>query len=312
MNSILDEFFKKYNLSESRSDDSVIYNDNLKKWDKLKILIKRLGGKEEEKSGYWFTYKFDLPEGYCLQFQGNKTSIFSETNRGFYWSEYAFNLRLTDSEEKYEEYNSKYGVPVEVSKAAIKIINKVEEFYNKIPEDITTKKKLSVQDKYRVQHGYGKEELIKAGVASEKDLSRFIITLSNSSSNYDSWDDDTATFGFDNTITFKDKSTGVIYKYETPITVIADAGGWYSPGDSWGYGCEPPDGESWLEGVRSVEMDDEPYLIINDDPDIDVEDISDKETVKWLSHIVKEYLSSDAYVNYVDKDLEGITGCEVR
>lgn len=29
--------------------------------------------------------------------------------------------------------------------------------------------------------------------------------------------------------------------------------GWYYPGDSFGYGCEPPDGDSEIVGVKDME-----------------------------------------------------------
>ena len=33
------------------------------------------------------------------------------------------------------------------------------------------------------------------------------------------------------------------------IEVTAHVVGWYSGGDSWGYGCEPPDGEEKVDDV---------------------------------------------------------------
>ncbi len=36
------------------------------------------------------------------------------------------------------------------------------------------------------------------------------------------------------------------------VEVHAEASGWYRKGDSWGYGCEPPDGEFDIDKVEYI------------------------------------------------------------
>lgn len=36
------------------------------------------------------------------------------------------------------------------------------------------------------------------------------------------------------------------------VEVHAEATGWYTPGDSWGYGCEPPDGDFEIDEVEYI------------------------------------------------------------
>lgn len=38
------------------------------------------------------------------------------------------------------------------------------------------------------------------------------------------------------------------------VDVHAEASGFYTPGDSWGYGCEPPDGDFEIDEVEYISV----------------------------------------------------------
>lgn len=61
------------------------------------------------------------------------------------------------------------------------------------------------------------------------------------------------------------------------VDVRAEATGWYSSGDSWGYGCEPPDGDFTIDEVEYVKA----YDDYSKDP-VEITDEMKKQVMKKL------------------------------
>lgn len=320
---IVQEFIKASLKEANRSEVSIAYNTNLSKTERLAIILaKSLNGKILKKDRYSFSLQFNLPQNYNFRVYYSNSSfpghISLNDKEIFYWKNLYFVKDrdinyLTDEAKNCE---NKYNVPVDVSLAALKIVSKmlsIEATFNSqnLPDKDVTDKRASTKarrnlEKYKKEQAYYRDLFVKSGAISEEDLTRYIISIEPEECNDPDWDldDDGGSATFINKIAFifKNKITKALYKLIYEVKFTAGADGWSTPGSYW----EPPDGEEWLTGNVYDDIEAEFWDLETDEPEAN-EALEDH-----LADIIDNFANSGMLAQYINDNLEDITGYEVK
>jgi hypothetical protein len=316
---VLDEFFEGYfsdKIEETRSDDQIINNNNLTKKQACEILAKRMGLPIHDGTN---AMTYDLGDGYNvwilyltgegpIRFQKYSSGVFQYNIGPAKWNATEDDLKVTAE---------KYNYPLDKLLKASEIIYKVKEIDEKVANmpiskpipkyRVGRRTAKSRQAAYDKQHGFGRQELLKSKAATLADIEDYIITIkAGAAENPDYWDNE-ASYNVPLKFIFKDKHSDKVFTFTANLYLKCNMDGWYSPGDSWGMGEEPPDGEDWLTGVRNIELNDidvnEPYM----------ESTPENEAIEnKFMDIIEKYVNSGTCMDYIEERLADITGEEVR
>lgn len=309
---IIQEFIKA-SLKETRSDMSVMYNNNLSYSEKLAIILaKNLNGKILKKDKYGFSLQFNLPQNYNLEINDDfRGSISLNEKSIFYWKNLYF---IKDRDIDYltteaKDCENKYNVPSDVSLAALNIASKMLSIKatfdsqnlsdKKVDKRASTKARRNLEI-YKKEQAYYRGLFIKSKAISEEDLEKYIISIKPEKCDDGDWDDDSARFNAKIAFIFRDKATKALYKFIYDVDFTAGAGGWYNPGSYW----EPPDGEDWLTGDVN---DSEAYC-----EDVQSDEPVSEEFEEYIMDILDKFCDSGMLDKYLEDNLEDITGQEIR
>ena len=309
---IIQEFIKA-SLKETRSDMSVMYNNNLSYSEKLAIILaKNLNGKILKKDKYGFSLQFNLPQNYNLEINDDfRGSISLNEKSIFYWKNLYF---IKDRDIDYltaeaKDCENKYNVPSDVSLAALNIASKMLSIKatfdsqnlsdKKVDKRASTKARRNLEI-YKKEQAYYRGLFIKSKAISEEDLEKYIISIKPEKCDDGDWDDDSARFNAKIAFIFRDRATKALYKFIYDVDFTAGAGGWYSPGSYW----EPPDGEDWLTGDVN---DSEAYC-----EDVQSDEPVSEEFEEYIMDILDKFCDSGMLDKYLEDNLEDITGQEIR
>lgn len=326
---IVKEFIKASLKEANRSEASVAYNSNITKAERLCIIItKTLNGKITERDWNHCFIEFNLPQNYkflvrhysgsgkevCGVFE--KCSLIKpDGSSPCYWNN-PYNFSKEKDLESAKTCEEKYQTPTEVTLAVRNICRKIEsieesfrdDWHNlpsKYPSDdrksTKTRKNL---EKYKKEQAYYRDLFVKSKAIPEEDLAKYIISIKTESCDDGDWDDDSAKFNAKIAFILRDKTTKALYEFIYDVYFTAGAGGWYSPGSSWGYGYEPPDGESWLTG--------DVYDIEACCDDVQSDEPVNEEFEEHIMDILDKFCESGMLDKYIEDNLEDITGQDIR
>ena len=316
---IVQKFIKASLKEANRSDMSIAYNSNISKSERLAIILaKNLNGKILKKDRNDFLLQFNLPQNYSLKIDsGLRGQVILGEKNIFYWYDLSF---VKDRDVNYltneaKDCEDKYKVPADVSFAALKLATKIvsikEAFYKQdLPNERYISKKSTIDrlnlEKYKEDQAYYKDLFVKSGAISEEDLAKYIISIEPEECNTIDLDLDyggggSANFDSKITFTFRDKITKAIYKFIYGVKFTAGADGWSSSGSYW----NPPDGDEWLTGDIYDDIDADLYDIKTDGP-------SNRELEDHLVDIVDDFINSGMLFQYINDNLEGITGYNIK
>ena len=321
---IVQKFIKASLKEANRSEASIIYNNNLSYYEKLAIILaKRLNGKILKKRKYDFSIAFDLPQNYSLkvsQYDAFYLSYVSLNKNNIEIFDKDLSFFKGDSLESYSdtinEYAKIYKVPVEVLTKVFEYILKVKSIISTFNSQTSPKKQVKIYRKstiarqkleqHKKDYGYYKDLFVKSGAISKEDLAKYIISIEPEECNTLDLDLDyggggSAEFNSKIAFTFRDKITKAIYKFIYGVKFTAGADGWSSSGSYW----NPPDGDEWLTGDIYDDIDADLYDIKTDGP-------SNRELEDHLVDIVDDFINSGMLFQYINDNLEGITGYNIK
>ena len=189
---IIQEFIKA-SLKETRSDMSVMYNNNLSYSEKLAIILaKNLNGKILKKDKYGFSLQFNLPQNYNLEINDDfRGSISLNEKSIFYWKNLYF---IKDRDIDYltaeaKDCENKYNVPSDVSLAALNIASKMLSIKatfdsqnlsdKKVDKRASTKARRNLEI-YKKEQAYYRSLFIKSKAISEEDLEEAFAVMHES------------------------------------------------------------------------------------------------------------------------------------
>lgn len=314
---IVQKFIKASLREANRSEASIIYNSNLSYCEKLAIILaKRLNGKVLKNGKYYKNYcvvVFDLPQNYSLKISQsdinpnpldyitlskNNIEIFDQSLMGFK------DDNLESYSDTINEYAKIYKVPVEVITKAfeyiLKVISITSTFNNQVSprgrakiyrKSTITRQKL---ERYKKEYGYYRSLFVKSGVISEEDLARYIISVAPEECKVLDLDLDDygggglATFLSKIAFTFRDRITKAIYKFIYSVELTAGM-----------------DGKEWLTGDVYDNIEVDLCGIETDGPE-------NGELEDHLVNIIDDFTNSDMFIQYINDNLDGITGYDVK
>lgn len=314
---IVKDFIKASLKEANRSEASIIYNSNLSYCEKLAIILaKRLNGKVLKNGKYYKNYcvvVFDLPQNYSLKISQsdinpsplgyitlskNNIEIFDQSLMGFK------DDNLESYSDTINEYAKIYKVPVEVITKAfeyiLKVISITSTFNNQVSprgrakiyrKSTITRQKL---ERYKKEYGYYRSLFVKSGVISEEDLARYIISVVPEECKVLDLDLDDygggglATFLSKIAFTFRDRITKAIYKFIYSVELTAEM-----------------DGKEWLTGDVYDDIEVDLCGIETDGPE-------NGELEDHLVNIIDDFTNSDMFIQYINDNLDGITGYDVK
>ena len=318
---IVQKFIKASLKEANRSDMSVAYNSNISKSERLAIILaKNLNGKILKKDKVDFLLQFDLPQNYSLKVDSDlRGQIFLGEKNIFYWRNLSFvkGQNIIDLTDIAKNYDDEYGIPADVSFAALKLATKIvsikEEFYKQdLPDENSYNHRKSARDrrnleKYKKDQAYYRNLFIKSGAISEEDLAKYLISIEATECGEPDWDLDLDYSGsakFDSKITFsfRDRTTKALYKFVYNVSFTVGVDGWYSPGNYW----DPPEEDTWLTGdIYNGEV--EADLL-----DVKVDGPSNGELEDHLADIIDDFAKSGMLAQYINDNLEDITGYDIK
>lgn len=314
---IVKDFIKASLKEANRSEASIIYNSNLSYCEKLAIILaKRLNGRVLKNDKYYKNYcvvVFDLPQNYSLKvsqsdinpdpfgyitLSKNNIEIFDQSLMGFKYD------NLESYSDTINEYAKIYKVPVEVITKAfeyiLKVISITSTFNNQVSsrdqakiykKSTITRQKL---ERYKKEYAYYRSLFVKSGVISEEDLARYIISVVPEECKVLNLDLDDygggglATFLSKIAFTFRDRITKAIYKFIYSVELTAGM-----------------DGNEWLTGDVYDDIEVDLCGIETDGPE-------NGELEDHLVNIIDDFTNSDMFIQYINDNLDGITGYDIK